>query len=101
MRRVVLQAVVLLPWILIGLIVLALPSCSAPPAPPVMTKVVVERVTIPAGLLSCAPEPQIGTITLQSQVADYIVRLEEAGADCRDTVSSIAKIEATPAPAAP
>ena len=73
----------------------ALTACAAPePAPQVITKIQVERVTLPAGLLSCAPEPDVGPAwTTQAQVADYVVRLEEAGADCRDTVNSIAAIE--------
>ncbi len=72
-----------------------LTACAQPaPAPQVITKIQVERVTLPAGLLTCAPEPDAGPPwTTQAQVADYLVRLEEAGADCRDTVNAIAGIE--------
>ena len=80
-----------------GLIAVGLMGCAAP-APIVQTRIQVERVTVPASLLSCTPEPAIDNITLQSQVADYIVRLQEAGADCRATVAAIAQIEAAPAP---
>jgi len=80
--------------LLIGLL---LAGCAAPPpAPLVMTKTVVERVTLPPGLLTCEPEPVVGPIKTQADVADYLVRLEEAGADCRDTVYSIRQIEDAP-----
>jgi hypothetical protein len=82
--------------LLVGLL---LAGCAAPPqAPTVITKTVVERVTLPPGLLTCAPEPAVGPMKMQSDVADYLVRLEEAGADCRDTVNSIATIENAPPP---
>jgi hypothetical protein len=80
--------------LLLGLIVVSLAGCAAPvPAPVVETRIQVERVTLPPGLLSCMAEPPVPDMTLQSQVADYWVRLEIAGADCRDTVSAIAQIE--------
>jgi hypothetical protein len=80
--------------VLAGLLALTLCGCAAPPpAPPELTRIQVERVTLPPGLLTCMPEPAAGNFTLQSQVADYLVQLQEAGADCRDTVAEIATIE--------
>lgn len=86
--------------LIIGLAAM-LAGCAAPaPQPQVITKIEVERVTLPAGLLSCTPEPSPGPAwTRQSQVADYVVRLDEAAQDCRNTVSSIATIEKAGAPA--
>jgi hypothetical protein len=73
---------------------LMLQGCaSALPAPVVETRTVVEHVTLPAGLLTCAGEPAIGPYTLQSQVADYLVRLHVAYKDCRNDVAAIAQIE--------
>jgi len=86
---------------LAGLLLLS--GCAAAPAPQVETRIQMERVTLPVGLLSCASEPALNDWTMQSGVADYVVRLHEAYADCSNTVSAIAHIEtsAPPAPAAP
>jgi hypothetical protein len=73
-----------------------LAGCSSSAPPPVLTKTVVERVTVPAGLLACEAEPAIGAYTLQSQVADYVVRLHEAWADCHEDLSAIAQLETAP-----
>jgi hypothetical protein len=86
---------------LAGLVLLS--GCAAAPAPQVETRIQVERVTLPAGLLACESEPSLGDWTMQSGVADYVVRLHEAYADCSNTVSAIAQIEtsAPPAPSGP
>ena len=91
--RALVLAAALLP---LAAALLPLAGCAAPA--PVLTRVQMVRVTVPAGLLSCEEEPAIGTMTMQSQVADYLVQLREAGADCRADVAAIAKIEATPGP---
>lgn len=84
---------------LAGLVAVALSGCATPaPAPIVETRIQVERVTVPAGLLTCEAEPVLGPWNLQSQVADYIVRLHEAWADCSDTVASIKQVESSAPP---
>lgn len=99
------RAIVMVQGIMLaGLVAVALSGCSTPapvPAPIIETRIQVERVTIPAALLTCEAEPALGPWNLQSQVADYIVRLHEAWADCSNTVASIAQVEssAPPAPA--
>lgn len=75
---------------------LILSGCASAPPPQVVTRTEVVRVPLPAGLLRCQGEPAVGAITMQSQVADYIVRLHEAWADCHDDVAAIAQIENTP-----
>ena len=77
-----------------GLALLALAGCAVPPGPVMQTRIQVERVTLPAGLLTCASEPALNAWTMQSDVADYIVRLHEAWADCHADVGAIAQIEA-------
>lgn len=84
-------AMLVLAFCLVG----ALVGCAS--APTVVTQVQVQRVTLPAGLLSCSGEPVITGYAMQSQVADYIARLHEAWADCHEDVASIARIENTPA----
>jgi len=69
----------------------------APAPPPVQTRTIEERVTVPKALLTCAPAPVLGVVKTQKDVGDFIIRLDAAGEDCRDTVASIAAIEAEPA----
>jgi hypothetical protein len=81
------------------LVILGLAGCAAPapPAAVVETRYQVVRVTLPPGLLKCADAPPVPQApTLQSEVAGYMVRLWEAGQDCRDDVASIATIENAP-----
>ena len=75
------------------LLPLLLSACAGTAPPVVETRVQVERVTLPSGLLSCSPAPALGDWSMQSGVARYIVRLNEAYIDCRDTVGAIAGIE--------
>jgi hypothetical protein len=81
----------------VGVLAAVLLAGCAAPAPPVQTRYIEERVTVPSALLTCAPAPILGTIKTQKDVGDFIIRLEAAGEDCRDTVSSIAVIETAPA----
>jgi hypothetical protein len=71
-----------------------LAGCAAAPKPVVLTQIKIERVTVPAALLTCAAQPAPGNITLQSQLADYIIDLAAAGADCRDDVAAISRLQA-------
>jgi hypothetical protein len=58
-------------------------------AKPVSTSIVTITPQIPPDLLACAPAPAVPTATTQSQVADYIVNLWQAGQDCRAHVQAI------------
>lgn len=59
------------------------------------TQLQIERVEIPAALLTCqpSPEPPIEPFT-QADVAGYIVDLHSAGADCRERLATIAALQA-------
>jgi hypothetical protein len=66
--------------------VLLLSGCAtAPPA----TRIVTITPQIPPSLLICAPAPAVPEATTQSQVADYIVALWQAGQDCRAHVNAM------------
>ena len=86
--------------VLAGLIALTLSGCAGAPPPLVQTRIQVDRVSLPAGLLSCEGSPALGDWSQQSAVADYIVRLHEAWADYSQDVAAIAHIE-TSAPPVP
>jgi hypothetical protein len=71
------------------IVLLALAGCAAP-AP--ATKIVTVTPTLPAGLLTCAPAPEVPAAVNQSVVANYIVALWQAGQDCRAHVAAISQL---------
>jgi hypothetical protein len=71
------------------LCLLLLAGCAAP-AP--ITKIVTVTPTMPAGLLSCAPAPEVPAPLSQVVVANYIVALWQAGQDCRAHVAAISQL---------
>ncbi len=68
---------------------LLLAGCATP-AP--VTKIVTVTPTMPAGLLTCAPAPEVPGAVNQAVVANYIVALWQAGQDCRAHVSAISQL---------
>ncbi len=62
--------------------------------PRLQTKVQLERLEIPAELLTCqaAPEPPAEPYS-QADVAAYIVDLHSAGDDCRERLARIAALQ--------
>jgi hypothetical protein len=75
------------------IIVTMLTGCAhQPPAEP-QIQVVERRIEVPKSLLSCDPEPRTTAAwKTQKAVASYMIRLAEAGADCRGKVAAISKI---------
>lgn len=74
-------------------IVVLLAGCAHQPPPEPQIQVVERRVEVPKSLLTCDPEPRAATAwTSQKAVASYMIRLAEAGADCRSKVTAISKI---------
>ncbi len=73
---------------------LCLTACAAPP-PPAPPVVRVERLAVPAGLLTCAghPEPPVPPVR-DADVARYIQALAMAGDDCRDRLARVAEVVA-------
>lgn len=67
---------------------LVLAGCTTTP-PVTLTRTVVVREKVPPALLACAGAPAVPDATLQSQVADYVIRLHAAWLDCSQTVAAI------------
>lgn len=68
---------------------LPLMACAdSPPVPPPV-QIRVERVTVPAELLTCQAAPPVPDARDQAEVADYVVDLWAAGDDCRAKVRAI------------
>ena len=58
------------------------------------TQVRIERLAIPAELLTCQPAPEPPDVPYtQADVAIYIVDLHSAGADCRERLARIAQLQ--------
>lgn len=65
----------------------------ATPKERIVERVVPQRVEIPASLLACAPEPVIRQARkTQRDVALFVNRLAEAGADCRTKLAAVQRI---------
>jgi len=69
---------------------LCLAACASAPAPGTLTKVQVERVTVPPALLIVAAEPAVPASRMQSAAADYIARLKNNDDACHLDVGAIA-----------
>ena len=51
------------------------------------------RVEVPKSLLTCAAEPVAGSVwTSQKELGKFIVRLAEAGQDCRLKLTAVKKL---------
>jgi hypothetical protein len=72
----------------IGMLCLA--ACAGAPTATVLTRTQIERVIIPASLLTVATEPAVPTSRMQSAAADYIVHLKINDDECHLDVGAIA-----------
>ncbi|RDC69673.1 hypothetical protein DLJ49_18720 [Rhodovulum sp. 12E13] len=73
----------------VALLALALAACARPD--PEVIRLPPERVLVspPRLLLECADAPAVPDAETQRAVAEYLVRLESAGADCRDKLRAV------------
>lgn len=85
------------PWgiVLIGatvVIIAILLGCQTT-KPTVVTQVVERQVEVPKSLQTCSREPVAGTVWInQKDVARYMVKLAEAGEDCRTKLTAVARL---------
>jgi len=65
-----------------------------PQAPPqVVTKIETREMAVPATLLTCMPEPEAREVWhSQKQVALYLIRVSEAGEDCRQKLDGVRRL---------
>lgn len=82
MKKVILLAALII-------MLFAIAGCQTT-QPRIVTKVEYVRVEIPPQLLSCMPEPQARAAwKTQRQVALYLIKLSEAGEDCRVKLAAV------------
>jgi hypothetical protein len=67
-------------------------GCAAPLPPPVQ----VERLSVPAELLACPPQPEPPASPDDRALAGYILDLADAGDDCRAKLGRVADLVAGP-----
>jgi len=80
---------------LVGTIVacLMLSGCLTKRDPDAITRVQVHRLQIPEQLLSCMPEPEAREVwETQKDVALYLVKISEAGEDCRQKLDGVRRL---------
>lgn len=86
------RALAVIAMVLVGLV---LAGCQTPKER-VVERVVPQRIEIPDSLLKCAPEPVIRkALRTQREVALFVNRLAEAGADCRAKLEAVRKLAAS------
>lgn len=75
---------------------LLLAGCTANRPEPVV-EIVERRVEVPPSLLSCMPEPKAKEVwRTQRDVALYLVKLAEAGEDCRAKLDAVKGLVSQP-----
>lgn len=76
-----------------GAALLLISGCAHKPATEYVTKVETRQIAVPEALLTCMPEPQAMEVwKSQKDVALYLIRVSEAGEDCRQKLDGVRKI---------
>lgn len=76
-----------------GAALLLISGCAHKSEPQVVTKVETRQIEVPDALLSCMPEPEAREVwNSQKQVALYLIRVSEAGEDCRQKLDGVRRL---------
>ncbi len=68
-------------------------GCAHKGDPKVITKIETREMAIPEALLTCMPEPEAREVwKSQKDVALYLVRVSEAGEDCRQKLDGVKRL---------
>lgn len=75
--------------------ILLISGCAHKPAVEVVTKIETRQIAVPEALLSCMSEPEAREVwKSQKDVALYLVRVSEAGDDCRQKLDGVRRLVA-------
>ena len=72
---------------------LGLVACGSSPPAAALNKIQIERVKVPASLLTVATEPSVPASRMQSAAADYIVHLKINDDECHVDIGAIASTQ--------
>ena len=76
-----------------GAAVLLISGCAHKPATEYVTKVETRQMAVPEALLTCMPEPEAREVwKSQKEVAMYLIRVSEAGEDCRQKLDGVRRL---------
>lgn len=76
-----------------GAVALLISGCAHKPTPQIVTKVETRQIAVPEVLLTCMPEPEARKVwNSQKQVALYLIRVSEAGEDCRQKLDGVRRL---------
>lgn len=68
-------------------------GCAHKSQPQVVTRVETREMAVPDALLTCMPEPEAREVwRTQKDVALYLVRVSEAGEDCRQKLDGVRRL---------
>ncbi|WP_343314061.1 hypothetical protein AAIB41_02635 [Brucella sp. BE17] len=68
-------------------------GCVHKSDPKVITKIETREMAVPEALLICMPEPEAREVwESQKDVALYLVRVSEAGEDCRQKLGGVKRL---------
>lgn len=74
-------------------ITVLLSACAHKSQPQIVKQVVTRQLEVPAALLVCMPEPEAREVwKTQKDVALYLVRISEAGDDCRQKLDGVRRM---------
>ncbi len=70
-----------------------LSACAHKAEPKIVRHVETRQLEVPAALLTCMPEPEAREVwKSQKDVALYLVRISEAGDDCRQKLDGVRRL---------
>lgn len=73
--------------------ILLISGCAHKPATEVVTKVETRQIQIPEALLTCMSEPEAREVwKSQKEVALYLIKVSEAGEDCRQKLGGVRRL---------
>jgi hypothetical protein len=76
-----------------GAAILLISGCAHKSEPQIVTKVETRELAVPELLLTCMPEPEAREVwKTQKEVAMYLVRVSEAGEDCRQKLDGVRRL---------
>lgn len=76
-----------------GTAILLISGCTHRSEPQIVTKVETRQMAVPEALLTCMPEPEAREVwNSQKQVAMYLIRVSEAGDDCRQKLDGVRRL---------
>lgn len=80
-------------WTAALCVVMMLTGCAHKPDQLIMTKIETRQLHVPEGLLMCMPEPAAAEVwRTQKQVALYLIKISEAGEDCRVKLNGVREL---------